>query len=155
MADAVYPLLRPRRRARLALPRLGPRARPIAIGLLAFAGVMSGVFAATRPAPVDAPTAIAASRTALASGGAQLNFGTVSMPEEMEISGEIKELLQRTESQFAWENSRKLNLQALQALQIPECLPRRGARTAQLMRAATGYHRVPALHLRHTHYAAA
>ena len=34
---------------------------------------------------------------ALASGGAQLNFGTVSMPEEMEISGEIKELLQRTD----------------------------------------------------------
>ena len=52
MADAVYPLLRQRRRGFVA-PKLGPRARPIAIGLLAFAGVMGGVFAATRPAPVE------------------------------------------------------------------------------------------------------
>ena len=68
MADAVYPLLLRRRRRGLALPRLGPRARPIAIGLIAFAGVMGGVFAATRPAPVDVVAALAASRTALAVG---------------------------------------------------------------------------------------
>ena len=68
MADAVYPLLRRRRRRGFAPPRLGPRARPVAIGLLAFAGVMGGVFAATRRAPVDLATTLAASRTTLASG---------------------------------------------------------------------------------------
>jgi tetratricopeptide (TPR) repeat protein len=50
------------------MPKLGPRARPIAIGLLAFAGVMTGVFAATRPAPVDLAAALAGSRTTLAAG---------------------------------------------------------------------------------------
>ncbi|WP_375404568.1 tetratricopeptide repeat protein [uncultured Sphingomonas sp.] len=67
MADAVLPPLRQRRRV-VALPRSGPRARPIAIGLLAFAGVMTGVFAATRPVPVDVASVLAASRTTLAAG---------------------------------------------------------------------------------------
>ncbi|MCU6535053.1 hypothetical protein, partial [Klebsiella pneumoniae] len=68
MADATYPLLRRRRRRVFRLPLLGTRAMPIAIGLLAFASVMTGVFAATRPEPLDPRGAVAASRTALATG---------------------------------------------------------------------------------------
>ena len=67
MADTVYPMLQRRRRG-FALPTLGQRARPIAIGLIAFAGVMTGVFAATRPAPIDGAAALAASRATLAAG---------------------------------------------------------------------------------------
>lgn len=69
MADAAYPLLR-RRRRRLKPkpPRLGVRARLIAIALLAFAGVMAGVYATTRPMPVDVAQALAAGRRTLAEG---------------------------------------------------------------------------------------
>lgn len=66
MSSAAYPLLR--RRRSLRLPELGRRARPVAIGLVAFAGVMAGVYAATRPEPVDPAIAIAAGRGALAAG---------------------------------------------------------------------------------------
>ena len=64
----VYPLLRSSRRRPFALPNLGPRLRPIAIGLIAFAGVMTGVVVSTRPAPVDVAAALAASRSTLAEG---------------------------------------------------------------------------------------
>ena len=68
MPSAAYPLLRRKRRRAFRLPDLGARARPIAIGLIAFSGVMAGVYAATRPAPVDVAQALALSRAALAAG---------------------------------------------------------------------------------------